>query len=518
MEIFVSRFFSKQTITIMKQLILIGSIFYLIVNSYAQIDKITRKQMYRDYDQFVSIVEQCNGQLPVRRAVTGINQIDNILSLRTDIDTITSLNSFVRLLNKSLSSLYDIHAYQTLDIYPEFDNLKKIDTSNIAPKVPVKFPQKREDMVLLGNPLYINHEYYLPYIYTFITQDSDTMVFQYSKIVAYNGVPFPKYVKENLNKFHFSGTIWDYEKKEYASNYVSIPYCGLLTLEENGAEKTIDLNRVRGTLLSSADLKDTNIAQVNGFHTYNRVEYFEKGSILYIYLGEMMGEGSICSTIKSYEGKPISKIIIDVRGNVGGSDQYWFDILQSITADTLWYSPMLAFKNTRMIRKSHKFEGGDGYLLNMKPMTFSWLPDVEYLVLQYAKPLVPDSNSLKYKGPIYVLQNQFVYSSGHSLPSFASVNDQLISVGQPTGLLAGCGINPMLFQLKNSKFTFRLETAIDITNAQNPLDVYQDIPEIVVEIPTQEQLDYFKYQNYDRQSEAFLFKYDFLFNYVLKLP
>lgn len=201
-----------------------------------------------------------------------------------------------------------------------------------------------------------------------------------------------------------------------------------------------------------------------------------------------------------------------------GSDQYWFDILQSITADTLWYSPMLAFKNTRMIRKSHKFEGGDGYLLNMKPMTFSWLPDVEYLVLQYAKPLVPDSNSLKYKGPIYVLQNQFVYSSGHSLPSFASVNDQLISVGQPTGLLAGCGINPMLFQLKNSKFTFRLETAIDITNAQNPLDVYQDIPEIVVEIPTQEQLDYFKYQNYDRQSEAFLFKYDFLFNYVLKLP
>ncbi len=111
-----------------------------------------------------------------------------------------------------------------------------------------------------------------------------------------------------------------------------------------------------------------------------------------------------------------------------------------------------------------------------------------------------------------------MYSSGHSLSSFAAVNEQLVSVGQPTGLLAGCGINPMLFQLKHSKFTFRLETAIDVTNAQTPLDVYQDFPEMLVEIPAQDQLDYFKYQNYDRQSETFLYKYDFLFKHVLKLP
>lgn len=502
----------------MKQLILIGSIFYLIVNSYAQIDKISKKQMYRDYNQFVSILEQCNGQLAVRKAVTGVNQLDNIRLSRAEIDTLSTYNSFIRLLNQQLFSLYDIHAYQTLDIYPEFDDLKSIDTTNMAPKTLPKTPQKREDMHLLGNPLYINHEYYLPYIYTFITQDSDTVVFQYSKIVAYNEIPFAKYVSDNLNKFHYSGTFWDYEKKRYGSNYALIPYFGLLTIEENGKERTIDLNNVRGTLLSTAKLKDTDIVQVQGFQTDNKAEYFEKDSVLYIYLGQMAGENSLCTTIKCLRDKPISKVIIDVRGNIGGSDQYWFNILKAITADTLWYSPMLAFKNSRMIRKSHKFEEGDGHLLNMRPMTFSWLPKEKYLVLHYAQPLVPDSNSLKYKGLIYILQNQFVYSSGHSLSSFASTNNQLVSVGLPTGLLAGCGINPKLFQLKNSKFTFRMETAIDVTNAQKPMDVYQDMPEILVEIPTPKQLDYFKYQNYERQSEVFLYRYDFLFNYVLKLP
>ena len=197
--------------------------------------------MYRDYDQFVSILEQCNGQLAVRKAVTGINQLDNIRLSRIEIDTISTYNSFIRLLNQQLSSLYDIHAYQTLDIYPEFDDLKNIDTTNMAPKAPPKVPQTREDMMLLGNPLYINHEYYLPYIYTFITIDSDTLIFQYPKIVAYNGIPFTEYVKDNLNKFHFSGTFWDYEKKEYGSNYSLIPYYGLLTIEENGKEETINL-------------------------------------------------------------------------------------------------------------------------------------------------------------------------------------------------------------------------------------------------------------------------------------
>lgn len=502
----------------MKRLIFFVLTFCLLVSSYAQINKISKKQMYRDYDQFVSILEQCNGQLAVRKAVTGINQLDNIRLSRIEIDTISTYNSFIRLLNQQLSSLYDIHAYQTLDIYPEFDDLKNIDTTNMAPKAPPKVPQTREDMMLLGNPLYINHEYYLPYIYTFITIDSDTLIFQYPKIVAYNGIPFTEYVKDNLNKFHFSGTFWDYEKKEYGSNYSLIPYYGLLTIEENGKEETINLNNICGTSLSAAKLKDTDIVQVKGFQTDNNVQYFERDRVLYIYLGKMAGDDSLCTTIKHLGNKPISKVIIDVRGNVGGSDQYWFNILQAITADTLWYSPMLAFKNTRMIRKSHKFEGGDGFLLNMKPMTFPWLPEEKYLVLHYTQPLVPDSNSLKYKGLIYILQNQFVYSSGHSLSSFASTNNQLVSVGLPTGLLAGCGVNPKLFQLKNSKFTFRMETAIDVTNAQKPLDVYQDIPEILIEIPTQKQLDYFKYQNYERQSEAFLYRYDFLFNYVLKLP
>ena len=146
------------------------------------------------------------------------------------------------------------------------------------------------------------------------------------------------------------------------------------------------------------------------------------------------------------------------------------------------------------------------------------MPGTEYLVTQYDPTyFAPDSNSLKFSGKIYVLQDENVFSAGHSLTSYCSHIEQLISVGEPTGLLAGFGLLSTLYQLKNSKFSFRLEPVIDVSNAKCALDVYQDFPEIIIELPFEEKRKYLDYNWVDMQNENNLYKYDYLFKKVLEL-
>ncbi|MEG2070888.1 MAG: hypothetical protein RR034_05890, partial [Bacteroidales bacterium] len=130
---------------------------------------------------------------------------------------------------------------------------------------------------------------------------------------------------------------------------------------------------------------------------------------------------------------------------------------------------------------------------------------------------IPDSNSLQYKGKIFILQNEEVYSSGHSLTTYASHVEQLVSIGEPSGLLAGFGLSPNLFQLKYSKFSFRIELAIDISNVQKISDIYQDIPEIIITIPAKEKFEYVKDKFYDKQSKDYLHKHDYLFKKNLEM-
>ena len=89
-------------------------------------------------------------------------------------------------------------------------------------------------------------------------------------------------------------------------------------------------------------------------------------------------------------------------------------------------------------------------------------------------------------------------------------------MGMSTGQIVGFGFNPWGFQLKHSKYTFKFETAIDLSKAERLEDTFQCIPEIEI-IPTIEELD-----NYDTyreviELEAFLLTHDYLFKKVLEM-
>jgi len=492
---------------------------------------LTKQQMHEDFDEFVSILENANPQLPIRKIVTGYNQLDSVKLLRQGIDTIQEYFQLIRLYDKALRQMYDIHAFIERQGCHQWDDTTGIDTK-IIPEIYTEYDKwgkelaektkKTEPWYFPCNPSYIDGDYYLQGVYVLSTKEKDTLTLKNAKIISYNNRSYNDYVLENSNRF-FTGSIrWDFKRNQYYCVSSAFLRAGELVVEnEDGDIHTINLNNIFG--INVQQLFDTTLSHNPDLNFYthpsdreNRVLYFEKDKILYVYLKDMQDfEHKTAEKVKEIgRGKPINKLIIDVRGNTGGGDMIWHNILKAIVADSLIYDPKMAFLNTEIMRQ--RLINGQDSIVELR--TFEWLPETEYLVKNYTPHyFVPDSNSLQYKGKIYVLQNEDVFSSGHSLTSYCSHIEQLVSVGEPTGLLAGFGLAPMLFQLKNSKFSFRMEPVIDVSNVNSALDVYQDIPEIVIEFPFEEKRKSFDYKKFDMQNENCLYKYDLLFQKVLEL-
>jgi hypothetical protein len=305
--------------------------------------------------------------------------------------------------------------------------------------------------------------------------------------------------------------------------FPTIPFSGILRVEDRGKIIDIDLNQKYGVYLSNDTVFKKDIPKKSDSvekYSNQTILYLEKDKILFIGLKSMSDpENKITEQIKEIaKDKPINKVIIDLRNNSGGSDLVWHGILKAIVADSLPYNPVMAFKNTKRIKKLYDYPNAFYDIKKLDVKEFEWLPGESFLVTNFESDyIVPDSNSLNYKGKIYILQDEEVYSSGHALASYASHVEQLVSVGEPSGLFAGFGLNPALFQLKHSKFTFRLETAIDVSNATKPEDVYQNIPEVIINIPPDKKLEYKKDWFYDRHCEKYLYMYDYLFQKVLEM-
>ncbi|MDR2980543.1 MAG: S41 family peptidase, partial [Bacteroidales bacterium] len=450
---------------------------------------LTQHQMYEDFDEFVHIIENANTQLPIRKAVTRYNQLDSMKLLRFRIDTIQDYYSFISLLDIALGYMYDIHAVMAKQFYEQMDDSSGVD-KEVINQIYTGYRQWMNDLNETSNqqgkrwfpcnPSYIDGNYYLHGFYILINE-YDTVVLKNTKIISYENIPYHNYVLKNNARF-FKGSIrWDFKKNQYFSNASAFHNEGELVVEdEKGNRDTINLSAYKGIM--AKQFSDTTLFRHPNFKyclphkREKKVLFFETDKILYIYLNDMYdAENTFIAKVKELGGnKEIEKIIIDVRGNRGGGDPFWHQLLKAIVADSLIYDVQMAFCNSELMRERL---GAHAESTSLKVQMFHWLPDVELLVTQYTPTyFVPDSNSLQYKGKIYVLQDEDVFSSGLSLTTYCSHVEQLVSVGEPTGLLAGFGLTPFLYQLKNSKFSFRLEPAVDITKANSALDVYQDFP------------------------------------------
>ena len=491
-------------------------LFSTTFSAFAQEPILTKKQMYKDFDQLVKIIEDCNVQLPVRKAVTGYDNLAEIKKLRTKVDTVSSFESYRGLIAEAVLLLKDPHTEVTERFLTGIDKLKKIDTTALKEiKELLNSPEKRAEKIRYYFSIYspvpavlIGEDYYLYGDFLFHNNNKDSLKIHLMKLITYNGQDFQEYVDEN-----FQGNVWDYEKKRYVYPYVNLNKDAVFEGEQDGKMYKFNMKDYpfvnMGSYISNISLEGVPKRKDRESDEY--IKYFEKDDILYIYLYTMLasdGDSLFLAKIKEIgREKKINKVVIDVRGNSGGSDLTWHNLLTAIVKDSLEYKVKFAFNDSKTMRRYYP----DCY----RKETIDWLDNQNLRIIDIDTYLIPDTNSLNYDGKIYILSDEGTYSAGHSFVTYADHLDQLVSVGTKTGHLVGFGLVAPLFQLKNSKLGFRLPCIMDMTNCSKPIDVYHDIPEIEI-YPTFQEYIYL-ITDHDRISKEYLYKYDPWFRKVLEL-
>jgi hypothetical protein len=508
----------KSKITFIILLTLGISCFAQLQNPF---DKLTKKQMYHDFDQLIQIIQDGNPQLLVRLKVTGLDQMEKMRAMRCQIDTITDNDSFNDLLNHTLEWVMDGHSCETFDVYPEFENLKSIDTAAIsARKTYYKSSSYRDKQLRLfptfwDGAFFYNENYYIRGNHQLFGRKKDTLNITLMKIISVADEEISSFVKNQLlqkcyfdlkNKRFYYGDKWG----------IYIPDNAKIKAEQNGKEMEFYFNLYPGQMIVQTVpvvLFGVPIKEPLNLRPKYDVSYFPEDRILYISLTTMTEDNDQFYMQIKEVGKSnvIDKVIIDVRDNPGGSDYVWMKMISAIVKDTIHYSTKLAFCDSKIMRKKNN---------HMKDiLTYEKIPFLDnrsYGILNSEMLIIPDTNSIQYDKKIYVLSNRNTFSAGFSLVRFANEVEQVVSVGSPTGQMVGFGLMPELFQLKNSKFSFRLACVMDIYNATKPEDIYQDHTEIEI-TPTFEEEVLYPRSVYDMKSKPFLYQYDTGFKKVLEL-
>lgn len=460
------------------------------IKSYAQFS-LTTAQMLNDFDTLTSNILAISPQHPVRLQVTGIDIRENLRLIREDVINCKTDAAFLECVQRALTSCQDGHtslirtAYlpsrkdyrdaglsnEAIDLIPHYDSIWRINPAN-----------NRKLFIPLT---YLKGEYYCLSSFTAGKQNIKAG----SKLISCNGQPIHKFVQSLLSYKRMMR--WDFERKRYfaedfflATNFKETDSLSLEFVQPGSKEAKVTLAFSRA--LHFSDTINTTVNPVK------KVEYWEKEKLLYIRVPQMSEPDYYPPLIRSLAGsKPLDKVVIDIRDNPGGGDGVWINILSTLIRDSINYTDFILCNNSDVLKRHFPEDSKDWNSYSQKGFAKN-----NYLIF-YSGPssIQPDSLSIQFDGPIYLLQNENIYSSAGSFSAVAALSPQLISVGNNTGRLLGKGVSPLLFELPSSKILYRIEPVIDFLNVKTVADVYHDKVEVKVELTIDEYLNRLKNKN-----------------------
>lgn len=187
------------------------------------------------------------------------------------------------------------------------------------------------------------------------------------------------------------------------------------------------------------------------------------------------------------KAKNSKSLIIDIRGNGGGSTSYWEELLvKPLLNKPVTYTTYSLYKlganNKRMLDSLYPDENTSAFSSSSHERHLKPIESLKALNLKNAKPEVftefdvytegilalEPSHSGGFKGKIYLLVDSGVYSSSEAFANFSKNTDFATLVGSRTGG-DGIGRDPGLFALPNSGLVVRYscDYGIDTTGAAN---------------------------------------------------
>jgi len=419
-------------------LLMLGLIFPIVINGQT----LTKSEMLADFDQLECIIDNfyCAKSLVEQRTKTNITQ--ELKLLREECDSIASDTAFAELIRKALNTLCDKHASISnssivkmyVSQFPNISNIGKVlpaDTLNADYYFNLAYNNVMPKMKCGIRAKYINGEYYniRSFVYKGIEVASGEI------ITAINGIPVSEYVAQN--KYGLYNLTWDEKNQNW---YSELFWLNNKIIKKKFFSLTIGKKEVLLDCEVTVDRTD----KLQEFSSSPLVTIIDT-NILFIRLPFMQNSEWYIDQITKQYNLNIKKIVIDIRGNSGGQDKVWLDILRLLISKTLYVKTEISVNNNEAIRKILPL-----YKINETPII-----DVDTIS--------PADNSVKFKGKIFILQDNNTYSSASSLSSLAFQMTDLVLIGQPTSFIGGRGLTPLIFKLDHSGIVFRMPFTSDIS-------------------------------------------------------
>ncbi|MBO3443038.1 S41 family peptidase [Clostridium sp. CCUG 7971] len=195
-----------------------------------------------------------------------------------------------------------------------------------------------------------------------------------------------------------------------------------------------------------------------------------KDEVGYIYLPSMASRNG--STDKDLNmiwdyinaSRKYKALIIDIRGNLGGSDSYWQGIVSRLIKNDTIINGYRVYRNSSKIVKKYTNVRNIGLkpieklpqsiLINAPQEIFNDFSDFEE-----ASYTIKAKDNLNFEGNIYLLIDDKVYSSSESFSMFCKETNFATLIGKTTGG-DGRGLDPILFKLKNSGLIVRMASGM----------------------------------------------------------
>ncbi len=469
-----------------------------LVNNPIQSQTLSQKQMQDDLSFLQGHIHQYFFPLALLEQRTGVNVDNEFKKLNDEITPTTSIEDFTHIIRQGLNILNDAHSqiipgsslvnYVSPDYYlSSIGNVSLSDTTNADYYYRLLNKSMNGKVQINIMTKFMNGEYYniRPFRYNSIRINGG------EKISSIDGLSMNQFVGDNSAKMYY--LFWDPISQKYYSRLftMALPLLNIEKFTLNMGDKDIAL---------SLDTTVETLQERHSQSNYGNVMLIDN-NILYLRMPAMSDREWYISELLRIYTPNVEKIIFDIRGNSGGYDGVWIDLLRKIIDKPLEYKYHVGMNHNPAIENSILSSFSELKMIRKGDKTEMYRQTVQ----------LPDSNSVHFKGKMYVLQDEFTYSAAAALASVAWQSENMEVVGAPSAMIGGYTLPAIAFKLPNSEIVFTLAFTADLAGGEkNP---YMDKVEVeILENDINAYVD--KILNYDCYSEEYLLNKDKLIKYV----